>query len=530
MMPNFPVLAYWTVLSVALLASAPVVTSAAPPKLDYLFPAGAQRGTTVEITAAGTFDRWPVKVHVEGDGVDVKPGKASGKLAITVAKDAPPGVCWIRLHDVDGASVARPFFVGMLPEVLEQEPNDDPKKPQVLDQSSVVVNGRLAKPGDVDTFAVKLTKGQTLVASVEANRTLRSPMDGVLQILSTDGFVLDQNDDYHGLDPQIAFTAAKDGTYLVRLFAFPAMADATVRFAGKENFVYRLTLTTGPYVEYAYPLSVAKSGPCDVELIGWNLTDDLRRFRVTPRDGGKSLTLFDPRIANPFLVQVEPHACLVKSKDRPQKIEMPVTVTGRLDKPGDADEYQVTAKKGAKLSFRVNARTLGSPLDPVLRLSDGAGKTLLQTKAAAIGADASLDYTAPQDGIYRLEVSDLHRDGGFRYVYRLHAGPIPPDFELKVAGDAFVLMPNKPLEIPVAVTRVGGFNQDVTLSVEGAPKHITVTATAKTITLRLEKGPPFAGPIRIVGTSKDGARRTAHATVTEVARTTDSLWLTVSAK
>lgn len=504
------------------------LASAAPPKLDYFFPAGGQRGTSVDITAAGTFERWPVKSHVDGHGVDVKLSKTSGKLSVTIAKDAEPGVCWIRLYDDDGASIARPFIVGLLPEILEQEPNDDPKKPQAIAKLPVVVNGRLDKTGDVDTFAVTLAKGQTLVASLEAHRTLRSPMDGVLQILSEDGFVLEQNDDYHGLDPQIAFTAPKDGKYLVRLFAFPAAADASIAFAGKENFVYRLTLTTGPFVEYTYPLAVSPTGPKEVELVGWNLPEELRRFPVVPHEGGGTLHLFDPRIANPFSVRVETQPCTVKSGESPHPIVMPITITSRLDRPGQRDVYAVQAKKAEKLSFRVASASLGFRLDPVLRLSDAAGKTLIQSKAAAIGADASLDSTAPQDGVYRLEVSDLHGGGGFRHVYRLQAGPVAPDFELKVASENFRLTLDKPLEIPVTITRLGGFKEEVTLGIEGAPKEIAVSATAKAITLRLTQKTGFTGPIRIIGATKDGAKRNAAATVPELARTTESLWLTTS--
>ena len=520
-------------ISIAILAGMAFSLPAAPPKLDYLFPAGAQRGSTVEVTAAGTFERWPVKAWCDGKGIDVKPSKTSGKFAITVAKDTEPGTYWLRLYDDDGASMARPFLVGVLPEVLEQEPNDDPKKPQVLATSQVVVNGRLAKPADVDTFAVKLTKGQTLVASLEAYRTLRSPMDGILQILSADGFVLEQNDDYHEFDPQIAFTAPKDGTYLVRIFAFPALADGTIGFAGKETFVYRLTLTTGPWVEYAYPLAVSRAAPAAVELVGWNLPDDLRKFAVVPREGADTLKLFDPRIANPFFVRVEPHPVLVKSKAtraQPMAFAPPVTITGRLERPGDIDVYQFDAKKGQKVPFRIEARTLGFPLDPVLRLTDAAGKTIAQAKAGAIGSDASLDFTAPGDGNYRIEVSDLHGAAGMRYVYRLRAGPIVPDFDLKVAGDNFTLVPGKPLEILVTVTRVGGFNQEISLSVLGLPKEIAVTATAKSITLRSADKTTFAGPIRIVGTPKDGPTRLARAPVAEFARLTDSLWLTALLK
>lgn len=520
-------------IALALIALCPVAVGAAPPKLDYLFPAGAQRGTTVEITAAGTFSRWPVQAHIQGNGIAVKPAKARGKLAITVAKDAEPGVYWIRLYDDQGATIARPFIVGMLPEVMEQEPNDDPKKPQLLPQSNLIVNGRLDKPGDVDTFAVKLTKGQTLVASLEAYRTLRSPMDGVLQILSADGFVLEQNDDYHDLDPQIAFAVPKDGTYLVRLFAFPSAPDATVRFAGKENYVYRLTLTTGPFVEYTYPLAVARTAPTTVELIGWNLPADLRRFKVTPRDGTDTLTLFDPRSANPFYVRRDPNNVIAKVKAtraEPLVVTPPITITGKLERRGDIDVYQFDARKGQKLAIRIEARTLGFPLDPVLVVIDAAGKTIVQTKAAALGTDPSLDFTPTQDGAYRLEVRDLVGAGGMRHVYRLRIAPLAADFELKVVTDTFRLTPAKPLEIPVTVTRLSGFNQPITLSVEGVPKDIEVTATPKGITLRLAQKTPFAGAIRILGTSKDGSRRVAHATITELGRVTESIWLNVPNK
>src|SRR5581483_10130568 len=106
----------------------------------------------------------------------------------------------------------------------EKEPNDDYRHAQPLDKSCVV-NGRLEKTGDVDCFAIHLTRGQTLVASMEANRTLGSPMDAVLQVVSARGTVLEENNDYHELDPQLMFTAPADGTYVVRTFAFPAVPD-----------------------------------------------------------------------------------------------------------------------------------------------------------------------------------------------------------------------------------------------------------------------------------------------------------------
>jgi hypothetical protein len=101
---------------------------------------------------------------------------------------------------------------------------------------------------------------------------------------------------------------------------------------------------------------------------------------------------------------------------------------------------------------------------------------------------------------------------------------------LKVATDIFTLTPTKPLEIPVAITRLGGFNQPITLSVEGAPKEIGVTASAKGITVQLSQKVTFAGPIRILGTSKDGSIRAARTTVAELGGVTESMWLNVLVK
>jgi hypothetical protein len=515
-----------------------VSVSAAPPTVDYFFPAGSQRGKTVEITATGTFDRWPVDVWVDGKGVSAKAGKERGQLIVTVAADAVPGTYWVRLHDEQGASAQRPFVVGVLPEVLEKEPNDDPKQPQVLDAPNVTVNGKLAKDGDVDVFAVELRKGQTLVASMDAYRTLRSPMDGVLQLLSADGFVLAQNDDFHGIDPQITFTSPKDGRYLVRTFAFPLVPTAAIRFAGGDKFIYRLTLTTGGFADYTLPLAVARSAPGKVEVIGWNIPDAARKLPVSISVGADVATVFHPGLANAVLVRVEPHPVGVKSKtnsrQEPQPVALPFTVTGRLDKPGDVDAFQFAGKKGQKVALAIESRTLGFPLDPVLKVTDAASKVLTQVQAKTLGADVELDFTPSLDGPYRVEVHDFHGDGGQRFVYRLRALLAEPDFSLKVAGDRFALVPGKPLEIPIAIERRNGFGGEVEITALGLPKGVTaqaVTAPAgsKTATLRLTAGgDKVSGSFQIIGTAKgtQDLMRIARATLAEYGVATMQLWLT----
>lgn len=511
--------------------------------MTSLFPAGTQRGKTVVVTAGGSFDSWPVQVWVDGKGVEAKAAKDKGKLSVAAAGDAVPGVYWLRLFNEQGASALRPFVVGTLAEVLEQEPNDDPKKPQVLASTTVTVNGRLEKTGDVDGFAVKLRKGQPLVASMEANRVLGSPLDAILQVVSAGGFVLDQNNDYHDLDPQIVFVAPAEDTYLVRTFAFPAVADSAIRFAGGAEFIYRLTLTTGGFVDHAYPLAVARSNPGQVELRGWNLPDSAQKLAVGPGDGSDTSTLFHPQLANTTSVRLEPHPTATEAEPndlkQPQGIQLPVTISGRIDPAGDEDVYRFLAKKGQKLLFRVEARSLGYPLDPVLRLTDAAGKTLAQVDDTGAGSrDAELAFTAAQDGPYHIAVRDLHGHGGFRYVYRLRAVFPEPDFALTLAADRFTLLPGKPLDIPVAIDRRNGFNGAIEISAGGLPAGVTASpvsstptgSAAKSVTLRVSTTTdPLSAPFFIIGKAQGqpDLSRTARSALPGLNASTPRIWLTI---
>ena len=95
---------------------------------------------------------------------------------------------------------------------MEQELNDDPKKPQTLLAAQRTVNVRLEKSGNVDCFAVKLLKVQTLGASLLDNCVLASQLAGILQVDLPVGLVLAESNDYHGFDPQIFFTVPADET------------------------------------------------------------------------------------------------------------------------------------------------------------------------------------------------------------------------------------------------------------------------------------------------------------------------------
>ena len=546
--------------AVAFCLSSAVV--AAPPDVKHLFPAGGAAGQTVEVAIGGSAGAAPVQVWCSRDDVKGEVGE-SGKLTIAIGAKAAPGVAWLRLFNAEGASSLRPLVIGSLPETIEVEPNDDLKKATVVPAVPAVVNGVLEKNGDVDVFAVPLKAGQTLVADAVANRQLGSPIDAVLQLLSPAGRVLEQNNDDQGLDPRIVFTAPADGTYFVRVFGFPVEPNSSITFAGAAGAVYRITLATGPFVDHAHPSVVSRGSSGSVKGIGWNLGSNPAPSALTPSPspGGRgeemvlpfdassdaaSLTLHLPGMNNVATIGVVPHASVVETepndREHANEVAFPVTVSGHIDVPRDVDVFRLRASKGQKLEVSVDARTLDSPVDPVLRITDATGKVLQeQDDEARRSFDCQLTFTAPADGEFFFAVSDRFEHGSTRHFYRLTIAPPRPDFALTPSADSFVLTPGKPLEIPVTIAREQGFAGEIEITATGLPEGVTAALpksepkgdSSKSVKLSITAADakPWSGPIRIVGksTTDPAITKMAEVPLTGLATRTDHLWLTVVA-
>jgi hypothetical protein len=514
--------------------------AAAPPTLTSLFPAGAARGQTIEVTAAGTHERWPLRVWTSDPGLTFEATEEKGKLRASVAGDALPGIHWVRLYDEQGASALRPFRVGTIPEVLEVEPNDGPDKAQKCERLPLTIHGKLGKRGDVDGFAVTLKAGETFVASLEGQR-LGSPMDAVLQIASIDGLVLSQVEDSVGLDPVLVYRVSADGRYLVRAFAFPATPDSSIAFAGGDAFIYRLTLTTGTVLDHALPTALGPDGPTNVGAVGWSLPE-ATTLTTSPLDGSGRVRAFGAGLDQTLDLPVLDLPSRVADEITPeQTVEFPMAITGRIDRPKEVDIYTFSAKKGQTWKLRVVARTMGSPLDAALQVLDASGKVLAEADDVNNRRDPELTFKAPEVGTYRVGVRDVTDQGGMRYVYRLEAFEPRPDFELTLPEDRVTVAAGKSVEFKVTVNRLEGFDGSIEVQASGLPEGVTAKpavsegkgATAKEVKVTLEAASgagPFQGTIGVVGKASIGDKeveKVARFAIPGFDAPTSRVWFTV---
>ena len=131
-----------------------------------------------------------------------------------------------------------------------------------------------------------------------------------------------------------------------------------------------------------------------------------------------------PSVPCVFVVGEQAEATEAEPNDEVAKAQaveaLPVTINGRLEKSGDVDSYAVKLGAGQCLSAAVQGRRLGSPMDPLLHLYDGAGNPVTFVHDG-LGLDPVLVYRVEKEGTYVLRVA------GFKH---------PPAADVKLAGEA----------------------------------------------------------------------------------------------
>jgi hypothetical protein len=136
-------------------------------------------------------------------------------------------------------------------------------------------------------------------------------------------------------------------------------------------------------------------------------------------------------ISNVILVAVDdfPEVEVQKAESRkerlaagPVRVETPVVVNAALSDT-ERDVFRFRARAGQSLVFEVEARRLGSPLDPVLRVETSEGRELGSSDdALGLGGDSRVEVRFRADGEYRAVVHDSRFSAPEGSFYRLKVG------------------------------------------------------------------------------------------------------------
>ncbi len=410
----------------------------------------------------------------------------------------------VRFSDEDNATDAMRFLIGPIEEKTETEPNDDASEAFKVSALPVVINGVLEKRGAVDTFEIELDEGQTLVASVEANSNLRSPVDATVQILSSKGTVLAQNLDKFGLDPAIEFLSPRKDRFLVRVFGFPETPDSTIGYAGGDNFVYRLTLATGGWVRTIKPMAIQRNAETKFQLVGVNLPQTELTIGLPDKVSGFVMAAVRFRLDAHTHARCHRLAAIARAGTASRWQAAPTDDTrfydGTISQYSERDFYSFDGKKDTKLSIALTSRRMGMPMDGVIRVLDLSGKQLAREDDTAKEEDAKLIFQPPADGKYVLEVTDAFMAGGTEWVYRIDVQPVQGDVRCTVKADHFTCKVNEELELPVTIDRQNGFDKPLMISLSGIDGNVACEAVkaekdAKEVKLKLKASAAFRGPV-----------------------------------
>ncbi|MFP6588018.1 MAG: hypothetical protein VB814_10250 [Pirellulaceae bacterium] len=504
-----------TVLATWLIASGLVsnAVQAAAPSVTHLYPWGLQQGTTEEITVQGSWTKWPLEVAGELPvGLEINPLEKAGKLSVATSTKVRAGVYHFRLFDGEGATKVIPLIVGAVPELREKEPNGNPGEGNQVTLPAVI-NGQLKESADVDIFLVDLAESETLSLLLVANNILGVAMDAIIQVCDSRGFVLAQNDDERGLDPQLSYTAKRTGMVQVRIFAFPEATNSTIAFSSNADYVYRLTATTKRLLDFCLPLSVSAEA-VDLQLQGTGFAIESLHWTGAVEMPYVSLAGVPGTVYVPLTARNVVVATQQSSIESPQVVVLPASISGVIEQHEDQDVFLLgNLQKGESLVVDLFARSLGFPTDPLVEIYDNTGKLLsTQDDKDRATRDPAFTYKIPADGAYQIRIRDLHRVGGPRYAYRMEVAKLQPSVKLTLESGEFVKLGEK-LEIEVAISRLGGFADELLIDIDGLPEGVSIEAvksagsgdSSKKVKLVLTgKWPLFSVPIRIVGTWNAG--------------------------
>lgn len=538
---------------VALLAYLSVVARAAEPQITAVTPLGGRQGTAFQAEMFGKHLGQARKLWTDCDSItgtitEVSPTPRSNAgdpkktedeyrvvVQVVVNPAARPGPHTIRL--ITPLGISNPFSLQIVAEpVVPERPSGSNAvdSPQLL-KSPVVVNGRIGEPGEVDSYAIDVAKGQRLLFEVITGSGLftSSYTQPLAPPIAPDRFREPTVEVYQvtgsWFDPERKDPLPCDDHSVY--FQFPHLSYSshylprrTCRF--KKSGRFRIDVGAaegqgGP--DFNYQLRIL---PADAsEPLNWSP----RRLAHSANPDWQERT-FTRRVSNDWLRQVQLRSglptllpeCPAETKaasGQPLEaqdsvletqpngrtspvstITTPVVVNGTVASPGDVSVYRFRVEPGQKLAFEIETPNVSVPyFAPRLDVFDSDGKELFNNLYRKIDGDGddwikSLEpktlYTFEKGGEYRLELRDLtFRNGSPQFTYRVlirtqfpHVGRIAPKIfrvlgsSSEVEEDKINLPAGEVRKLVFIAEREEGFKGELALGVENLPPGVQAHA------------------------------------------------------
>lgn len=557
--PHSPALLWISVLALSALPADRVQADLPSPRFDLITPLGAAAGSSVEVEIAGNDIEEVKTLLFDHPGFKVEHLK-DRRFRVSIAAEVPAGTFDVRLLGRFGISNPRLFAVSHgLTEVAEKEPNNELASAQVIAVNSAI-NGRSDGNGE-DKFRFAAKKGQRIVLECQAGK-LDSHMDATLTLNSADGKLLASNGDYFGRDPLIDFVAPQDGEYVVTVH--------DLSFRG--GYPYRLIVSDRPQVENVFPRAVQAGRPATLTVYGrnfgagaksstWRIQDlpldeyqetvtappdlldkgsyrfvehptshsvlptaatcTLTGFQIQPRPNGLAAGAVPLLVVDtPVSVEIEPN----DDADKPQKIQLPAVVSGRFDRPRDADWYEFEAPENGSYAFEVYCERIGGRADPYLVVTDDKGNRVAELDDFGQRMNAFDGHLRDPSGTvnltgkrrYRVLVQDRYRRGGARFQYVLVVHKSRPDFYAAVihqqnpGPSGTTVRKGGATYLDVVIHHKEGLSGPITITAEGLPPGLHALPT----TIRDSRGAfvfwadagaaDWVGPVKLIATAKVG--------------------------
>ncbi|MBI5801683.1 MAG: pre-peptidase C-terminal domain-containing protein [Verrucomicrobia bacterium] len=504
----------------------PVAGFAQSPSLTHTSPGALMPGKAQELTVHGANLLGATNLWT-GFGARILSANATNasaaKFQVSLPADTPVGIHAVRVASVNGGSSPLLLMVDDLPSVADKAANVRSTNAQPL-AWPVAVDGAAASLG-CKFYRVTVKAGDRLAIEVVAQR-LGSKLDPVLRLLDLRGRELAFCDDESGLggDCRLAHVFAAGGDHLIEV--------RDINFSGGGDYRFRLRVGDFPLASLPFPAAVKAGAQRTFDFVGPQV-DKLKPVTATaPLDamrlalsakfpGGKSSTFVSALVSDTAeFADAEPN----DSAETATSFTLPAGLNGRFLKPKDRDFWKFDARKGQRVLFTAQTRSIGSASEVMLQLRDAKG-TAISSSSVNDAGEGSVTNTIPADGTYFLVVDELIRRGGPQHAYRIVAELLTPGFMLEADVDKVEAVPGGSFTVKVSVTR-RDYTGPVTLSVLGiegarlADEIIKEKATngMLKVTLPESAAPGSLAHFRIIGSAKIGENE-----VRLVTRTTPAL-------